>query len=209
MKQRFIFPLLFAATILQAQARKDYAVFFPVTTYTGGWTQLPATLTECNDLANDLQTLYGFETTVLPDKTKAGIKTQLAELANRSYGPNDQLLLVFSMHGYFDEAGEAGCLCPAGAKANDGAFDTWLLHTELRTLVARIPCEHILVILDACYSGTFGGKKGKPDGEIYKETPDCQANIQQALSRKTPLLHRRRRQRTRPRRLRNWSKECA
>ncbi|MCC6462652.1 MAG: SUMF1/EgtB/PvdO family nonheme iron enzyme [Saprospiraceae bacterium] len=185
MKTCLLPALLLAATLLRAQTRQDYAVFFPVTSYADGWTQLPNTLPECNNLAGDLRTLYGFEATVLPNKNKQEIKAKLAELAGRPYGPDDQLLLYFSMHGYFDEAGEAGCLCPAGAKANDNAFDTWLLHTELRTLVTRIPCEHILVVLDACYSGTFPGKKGAPGGPIYKETPDCQTNVKQALARKT------------------------
>jgi sulfatase modifying factor 1 len=183
MKKTIFALLLLPAALLHAQPRKDYAVFFPVSTYGNGWTQLPSTVTECKDLAGDLSSLYGFQTEVLPDKNKREIKTKLADLAGRKYGPEDQLLLFFSMHGYFDEAGEAGCLCPAGAKTNDPEFDTWLLHTELRTLTARIPCEHILIIIDACYSGTFSGSRTlqKPDWE----TPDCQTNIQQALNRKT------------------------
>jgi formylglycine-generating enzyme required for sulfatase activity len=183
MKKTIFALLLLHATLLHAQTRKDYAVFFPVSTYGNGWTQLPNTLTECKDLAGDLNSLYGFQTEVLPDKNKREIKTKLAELAARKYGPEDQLLLFFSMHGSFDEAGEAGCLCPAGAKTNDPEFDTWLLHTELRTLAARIPCEHILIVIDACYSGTFGGKRGTPKPDW--ETPDCQTNIQKALNRKT------------------------
>jgi formylglycine-generating enzyme len=179
----FLLPLLLATALLQAQTRKDYALFFPVATYGSGWTQLPNTLTDCNNIANDLRTEYGFEAAVWPDKNKKEIKTKLSELASRRYGPNDQLLLWFSMHGHFDEAGDAGCLCPAAAKLRDDDFDTWLLHTELRTLVTRIPCNHILIMLDACYSGTFGGNKGAPTPDW--ETPDCQTTIQNALRSKT------------------------
>ncbi len=186
MRIHLLLPLLLAAALLQAQARRDYAVFFPVSDYAGGWSQLPSTRSECNDLAADLSSLYGFQTEVLPNKTKAGIKAKLVELAGRTYGPNDQLLLFFSMHGYFDETGEEGCLCPAGARTADPGFDTWLLHAELRTLAAKIPCEHILLVLDACYSGTFGGKKGGPSGPDYQQdSPDCQATIDKALRRKT------------------------
>ncbi|MEY3249693.1 MAG: hypothetical protein RL742_1736, partial [Bacteroidota bacterium] len=183
MKKTICLFLLLQTALLHAQTRKDYAVFFPVSDYGNGWTQLPNTLTECKDLAGDLSSLYDFQTEVLPNKNKREIKTKLAELAARTYGPDDQLLLFFSMHGYFDEAGEAGCLCPAGAKTKDPEFDTWLLHTELRTLTARIPCEHILIMIDACYSGTFGGQKSTPKPDW--ESPDCQTSIRQALNRKT------------------------
>ncbi len=172
--------------LLLSQNRQDLALFFPVTTYdsTSGWVNLQNTLAECESIAKEIQNTYGFKTEVLTNKTKKEIKDKLIELAQKKYGPQDQLLLFFSMHGYFDEAGDAGCLVPFNGSKEDPGFDTWLLHTELRTLVARIPCPHILIALDACFSGTFGGVKGIPSDPII---PDCQSKIKNALLHKSRL----------------------
>lgn len=89
------------------------------------------------------------------------------------------------MHGNFDETGEAGCLVPAGAKFDGPSFDAWLLHTELRALINKIPCEHILVVLDACYSGTFSGSMAKPDHSAADEELGCAAKISKELARKS------------------------
>jgi Caspase domain len=121
-----------------AQARKDIAVFFPVTEYKGSkvWQPLPRTTDECTNIAGDLSNLYGFETEVLTNRTKNQIEDKLAALSLLKYGPQDQLLLFFSMHGYFDEAGEGGSLVPYGGLDNDPSARTWLLHSTLRYLVS-------------------------------------------------------------------------
>lgn len=185
MQIRLLLPLLFAAALLSAQSRRDHAVFFPVTTYPDGWLPLPNTLSESTGLAADLHTRNGFDTTVLVNKNKQEIKNKLAELAGRSYGPDDQLLLYFSMHGRCEEGSDAGFLCPANARTNDPSYDTWLSHNELRTLVTQIPCEHILLILDACYSATFPGGKNAPVGPEYPYVPDCRYNQKKELALKT------------------------
>lgn len=182
----FCFLLTFLCASAQ-RSGKDYAVFFPVTEYADGWQNLPKTRPELDSIASDLRNLYGFNTIVYANQSKKQIKDKLAELANRQYGPQDQLLLFFSMHGNFDDEGDAGCLVPFGSKLNDPTFETWLLHTELRTLVAKIPCLHTLLVLDACYSGTFGGTKSKPEETDPNTDADCQMKMEQALSRKSRI----------------------
>ncbi|MBK8194794.1 MAG: WG repeat-containing protein [Lewinellaceae bacterium] len=182
-----LFALYSLTVAAQSPDRTDLAIFFPVTEYSNGWQSLPGTKPELDSIAKDVRDLYGFYTEVHPNKSKRQIKEQLAELAIRRYGPQDQLLLFFSMHGNFDEAGDAGCLVPYGGRYTDPTFDSWLLHTELRALVARIPCEHILLVLDACYSGTFSGQKSKPETAVWENKPDCKTKVEQALNRKTRL----------------------
>ncbi|MEI6408443.1 MAG: SUMF1/EgtB/PvdO family nonheme iron enzyme [Bacteroidota bacterium] len=185
MQKTALFLLLALPYLLSAQrGGRDLAVFFPVTDYKGSWSPLPKTLLECQGIAKDLHDLYGFETETLANKTKNEIEDKLAELATRHYDPQDQLLLYFSMHGHFDDAGEGGCLVPYKGADDDPTARTWLLHSNLRYLVSRIPCEHILIAIDACYSGTFGGERSKPDPPAG---PDCAAKIKNALGRKSHL----------------------
>ena len=178
--------LCWGLSAAQAQTRKDLAIFFPVTTYPkgSGWSDLPETLTECQNIASDLEQGYGFATEVLRNQTKTQIEDKLAALAKQSFGAQDQLLLFFSMHGHFDELGDGGSLIPAGGLRDDPALRTWLLHSNLRYLVSRIQCPHILLVIDACYSGTFQGNKGAPGG--FPETT-CEDKINIALSGKTRL----------------------
>ena len=164
--------------------RSDLAVFFPVTTYSNSWQPLTETLPECQAIAYDLERIYGFSTIIENNSNKDQIKEKLAELATRTYSSKDQLLLFFSMHGYFDEQGNVGCLVPFGALENDLTFKTWLLHDELRALISRIPCQHILICLDACYSGTFSGSRSKPDGHTGN---NCTEKIASTLTERTRL----------------------
>jgi formylglycine-generating enzyme required for sulfatase activity len=165
----------------EAQNRRDLAVFFPVTDYKpgSGWTDLLQTLPECTNIAADLENYYGFKTELLPEYTAIQIIDKLVELAARKYGPKDQLLLFFSMHGHFEEAARGGSLAPAGGTSDPR---TWLLHSQLDYYVSRIPCPHILVALDACYSGTFGGSRAIPNGVPGADCADKIANALQNQS---------------------------
>ncbi len=186
MKQKrtaFAFGVLLLAAALAAQPRQNLALFFPVTDYAkgSGWDPLPKTLPECKAIAADLEQLYGFKTEVLPNYTRQQIEDKLYELSQRSYGPQDQLLLFFSMHGNFEEIARGGSLIPAGGTQDRR---TWFLHATLDYHVSVIPCPHTLIALDACYSGTFGGAKGMPSGPAGN---DCNTKINNALSRKSRL----------------------
>lgn len=168
----------------KSSTRTDHAYFFPVTDYSNSWQPLPETLKECKAIAADLERFYRFKTIIEVNKTKDEIKEKLAELAKREYGPRDQLLLFFSMHGYFNEKSDVGCLVPYKALSDDRAYKTWLLHDELRALINQIPCQHVLVCLDACYSGTFSGSRSKP------ESPgnNCIEKVSFALSEPSRLF---------------------
>jgi formylglycine-generating enzyme required for sulfatase activity len=59
-----------------------------------------------------------------------------------------------------------------------------LSYDELGTYLARNRCRHILLMLDACYSGSFGIRNrsgGKPDGPVYDEIVGCAQKIDRAL----------------------------
>jgi formylglycine-generating enzyme required for sulfatase activity len=159
----------------------DHAVLFYVTDYQKPWQNLPNTKPEIEGIANDLRSIYGFTTDLQANKNSTQITDKLVELKKRSYGPNDQLLLFFSMHGHYSADAYSGCLVPAGGLGDDPAYRTWILHNSLKALVTQIPCEHILLVIDACYSGSFAGVKSQPDPP---PGPTCADKIKTALQRK-------------------------
>jgi formylglycine-generating enzyme required for sulfatase activity len=159
---------------------RDHAVLFYVTEYQKPWQNLPNTRPEMEGIGNDLRSIYGFTTDLQANKNSTQITDKLVELKNRSYGPNDQLLLFFSMHGHYSVDAYSGCLVPAGGLGDDPAYRTWILHNNLKALVTQIPCEHILLVIDACYSGSFAGVKSQPDPP---PGPTCADKIKNALQR--------------------------
>ncbi|MEO6037197.1 MAG: SUMF1/EgtB/PvdO family nonheme iron enzyme [Saprospiraceae bacterium] len=175
---------LFAqAAFAQSPARtgKDYAVFFVAAKFDHGWTSLPYSLSEVNDLAAELRDQYGFQVQVVADARRADIIRVLGEYKKKAYGANDQLLLYFTMHGYHDAGSDKGYLIPKDGLYDDPTYDSWLSHSQLAEITASMPCRRVLVSLDACYSGIFGGNKEKPGAAAWESGNDCQTKVAAAF----------------------------
>ncbi|MCB9305343.1 MAG: SUMF1/EgtB/PvdO family nonheme iron enzyme [Lewinellaceae bacterium] len=186
-----IYPFLLFIAALQvctaqppARSGKDYAVFFYVTDFQPGLKDLPDTKPEALALAKELSEHYGFSCTQVAECSKSKIQDEL-KAWNKRLGPDDQVLFFFSMHGYYDPYSDRGYLIPADGKADDqhNYFTTWLSYDDLRTYLAPCKAGHILVALDACYSGSFGIRSNrKPDEPAYEqEEMDCAAKLRQMM----------------------------
>ncbi|MEZ4967968.1 MAG: SUMF1/EgtB/PvdO family nonheme iron enzyme, partial [Saprospiraceae bacterium] len=186
-----IYPFLLFIAALQvcaaqppARSGKDYAVFFYVTDFQPGLQDLPDTKPEALALAKELSEHYGFFCTQVAECSKSKIQDEL-KAWNKRLDPDDQVLFFFSMHGYYDPYSDRGYLIPADGKADDqhNYFTTWLSYDDLRTYLAPCKAGHILVALDACYSGSFGIRSNrKPDEPAYEqEEMDCAAKLRQMM----------------------------
>ena len=69
---------------------------------------------------------------------------------------NDQLLIYIAGHGYFDKVFSQGYLVFNNTNARETS--TMFSHAQLAQILDKMPCKHILVIIDACYSSTFDFK---------------------------------------------------
>ena len=186
---KFFFSLLFcfAWTILCAQSGKDYALFFVVTDF-DYWQDFPqSSADQVDEIIKELESVYGFKTELILNPTRSQILGKIASYQRKSFKPNDQLLIYFSMHGQY-EAGGIGALIPKNGKLNDPNLDSWIYHPLLADQINRIPCQHILLGLDACYSGTFGAKyKSKPEKPIWETKKECLDKRNSALTYKSRL----------------------
>ncbi len=106
-------------------------------------------------IKKDLEEYYGFETKVLPNPTKAQIQKEIRNYTERSYARGDQLFIFFAGHGEFDKVYKMGYIAARDSKKEDDVKDSYLSYANLREYVNNIPCEHILLVLDVCYGGTF------------------------------------------------------
>jgi formylglycine-generating enzyme required for sulfatase activity len=175
---------------VQAQVQrtgKDYAVFFYVTDFKPGLTDLRDTKPEAEALHQTLTDDYGFECKYVPECTKKQIEDEL-KYWNKKLTAGDQVLFYFSMHGYYDKESDRGYLIPSNGEANDNNnyFTSWLSYDDLRTYLAPCKATHVLVGLDACYSGSFGIRSNrKPDEPDYNNTGDCATRVAETMKYKS------------------------
>ena len=133
---------------------KDLALFFAIDTYEE-WPDLDNPVSDAEVLAGDLSDRYGFMTEIVRNPSKREIYDKLEEYRQRTYAQDAQLFIFFSGHGEFNESTEEGFLIPAEGLTDDPYQESYIPHSRLAPRVDNIPCAHILLAIDACYSGTF------------------------------------------------------
>ena len=137
-----------------AEAGRYFALVIAVEKYSG------ATINDLDfpaqDAQNVIQTLtenYTFDpenVTFLRDPTKAEIMNALDRLVDQ-VKPNDNLLIFYAGHGYWDERMKQGFWLPADAE--QGFRANWLSNGTIRDYINGIRSRHTLLISDACFSG--------------------------------------------------------
>ena len=179
--------LLFVFSMLNAQNGKDYALFFVVTDF-DYWQDFPNSSAEqVDEIVKELEEAYGFDVEVVPNPTRSQILRKIVSYQKRPFNANDQLLIYFSTHGQYEEGG-TGALIPKNGKLEDPTLDSWIYHPLLADQINKIPCQHILLALDACYSGTFGPKyRNKPEKPVWEGEKECQDKKLSALKHKSRL----------------------
>ncbi|GAA6618595.1 eIF2A-related protein [Scytonema sp. NUACC26] len=97
------------------------------------------------DKLTSLLAAFEEQTIPLPDGSKIHVE------------PDDQFLFYFAGHGFAQDGldnadGPAGFLVPQDARHDDR---TWLPMQQLHDALVKLPCRHLLIILDCCFAGTF------------------------------------------------------
>jgi uncharacterized membrane protein len=131
-----------------------YALILSVQDYTNvGITNLENPISDGEKLKNILTERYTFapaNITQLKNPIKKDIVLAIEQL-QKKLTKNDYLLIFYSGHGTMQ--GEEGYWLPADADMNTTYH--WFSSSELNTCIKQFKAKHILLIADACYSGTF------------------------------------------------------
>jgi hypothetical protein len=143
-----------------AGPRNDRAVLFATDNYKI-WSPLRNPVADAKAIADVLGPVYGFTTQLVEAPSKEQILATLREYAQLSYRPQDQLLVFFAGHGFFDEIFNDGYLVAATDPRPNRSNSEFLPMSYLRTVLDSIPCPHILVIIDACFAGAFDQRIGE------------------------------------------------
>jgi hypothetical protein len=134
--------------------RKDYALLFATDTY-DYWTDLVNPVYDANTLATELKEKYGFITEVVENANQEDILVKIKDYSKRNYKPQDQLFIFFAGHGQFDEDFGEGYVVAKNSLENDRAKTSYISHSNLRSYINNISCNHILLGMDVCFGGTL------------------------------------------------------
>ena len=125
--------------------------------YVGGIPPLRTAVNDARRLGELLSVAHGYEVTALLDAgaTQARITQLLTHELPALVQPDDRVLFYFAGHGVARDGDEGpnGYLLPADAQRGDES--TYLHMPLVHDALLALPCRHMLVVLDSCFSGAF------------------------------------------------------
>ena len=154
-------PIVLSVTRKPEEVRHDYALLFGVNSYEhfDPWHKLTNPIPDAEAIGNELKNRYGFAVEVVEDPSRDEILKKINEYARKGYNDNDQLLIFFAGHGYYEGRNNVGIGYLVASDTlppdHDGVKNSYISHGQLRERVENIGCEHIFLIVDACFSGAF------------------------------------------------------
>lgn len=149
----------------------DVALLIAINDYKSDqYRDLRSPIKEIDSIKVVLEKYYGFIVDTLKNPTLEDIESAVLKYKNL-YGSNvlnrkGQLLIFLSGHGQVID--KQGFFLPQDANPNN-PYTSFLAYDTYRKAIDEIKCDHIAVIIDACYSGSFDPenlKSGGPDGFI-------------------------------------------
>ncbi|NEU75982.1 hypothetical protein PI95_026375, partial [Hassallia byssoidea VB512170] len=170
--------------------KRSFAVIIGINQYINN---IPELKTACNDAQKIAETLekkyqYNVLTLLDTDATHARINNLLTALEAHTLPSSDnsqiqiqetdRVLFYFAGHGIALDAldsadGPTGFLVPQDARMDN---DSSLLPMKrLHDALIKLPCRHILIILDCCFAGAFrwaGNRDAVRQNKVYRERYD-------------------------------------
>jgi hypothetical protein len=136
--------------------RTSHAVVIGIDRYGHGIPPLRTAVNDARRVAQVLAADYGYDVHLLDDDvTLARLRDVFGAVLAQAIGGDDRLLVYFAGHGVAldGDDGPAGYLIPQDARGDDRA--SFLPMTELAACLDRLPCRHLLLVLDCCFAGAF------------------------------------------------------
>ena len=164
--------------------RKDYALFFATDNY-DNWNDLVNPIYDATTIANELKEKYGFEIEVVENANQEDVLVKIKDYSKRNYKPQDQLFIFFAGHGQFDEGFGEGYVVAKNSLELDRAKTTYISHSNLRSYINNISCNHILLTMDVCFGGTLDPAIARARASDSKDELTNNEFLARKLSKKT------------------------
>ncbi len=135
---------------------KNYIVLIGINEY-NFWNPLHNAVRDCNDLSYVLTTRFQFEQqNVITLFNKQATRENILELFEQlqdDIGENDNLLIYFAGHGFYDSDAGLGYWVPSDARLNK--VPDFIRNSTIHDYLRTINSHHSLLIADACYAGSL------------------------------------------------------
>ena len=155
----------------------DYALLFATNEY-DEWGDLNNPINDAKALEKVLKEQYGFEVELVINATQREVMRKITEYKKRAFNKDDQLLIYFAGHGFYDEEEEEAYLvCKNSVMSEEEeeyGYPSYLHYSYLNSAIGQMrSCHNVFMIMDVCFGGTFfdsestaASYKGVADTEI-------------------------------------------
>jgi prepilin-type processing-associated H-X9-DG protein len=136
--------------------RRSQAVVMGIDAYAHGIPPLRTAVNDARRVAGVLEADFGYAVRLLADDvTRDRLRALFEDSLPAEVQADDRLLVYFAGHGIAldGDDGPAGYLVPQDARPDDR--QTFLPMTDLSGWLDRLPCRHLLLVLDCCFAGAF------------------------------------------------------
>ncbi|MDX1906817.1 MAG: caspase family protein [Bacteroidia bacterium] len=139
-----------------ATSGKSYLLLIGINNYQN-WSPLHNAVKDCQDLAATLTAQYQFEQENVislfnTQATRENILETLESLQER-VGPDDNLLIYYAGHGFYDDVSSLGYWVPVDARLNK--IPDFIHNSTVHDYLRTINSKHTFLIADACYAGSL------------------------------------------------------
>jgi len=114
--------------------------------------KLKTAVNDAKSISTLLGSSYGFETMLILNGTRRQILSALDYFRN-NLTQNDNFLIYYAGHGYYDKAADRGYWLPVDATKETSA--DWISNADITDKLKAIRAKHVIIIADSCYSGTL------------------------------------------------------
>ena len=136
--------------------RQSHAVVIGINEYRQGIPRLRTAVDDARRIAEIFETRFGYAVQRLTEDVTLGrLRALFGEALPQAVQADDRILVYFAGHGIAMDGddGPAGYLVPQDARPDDRR--TFLPMTDLSGWLDRLPCRHLLLVLDCCFAGAF------------------------------------------------------
>ena len=74
----------------------------------------------------------------------------------------------------YDDVFEEGYIVSSDSRMNDEIMESYISHSNLRTIIGNIACDHTFLMMDVCYGGTFDNRIARNDDKHNRGEEDYQ-----------------------------------
>ncbi|HEY0731817.1 MAG TPA: caspase family protein, partial [Chitinophagaceae bacterium] len=174
----------------QNKIGKRYGLFIATDEYQDSkWTALKNPVYDARELRKELEDNYGFDIKLLENPTRKEIMSVLNEYSKKEFNKNDQLVLLFAGHGFYDVNGNEGYLVTKDSRYVDMDFESsYISFTSLVRSIKNFKAQHMLMLADACHAGAICENSLTRGGEGLYDKLSHERRIQNHLENPNRII---------------------